>query len=279
MSWILLSRLNCSFYLSGGVFFSQAKDAILEVDPYKKIVLTQTLYEHLLTGKVDMLAIEPPCEISIPGRPVKPELVHPSQVARRKLTTEAGRIALIHAVCHIEFNAINLALDAVYRFRDMPQSYYEDWLRVACEESKHFSLLSDRLQGLSASYGDLPAHNGLWEMAIKTQHSVIERMALVPRVLEARGLDVTPGMIERLQSVGDEDTVEILKIILSEEVGHVEIGTRWFHYGCQQAGYEPEATFIALLDKYAVASAKGPLHVDARRRAGFTRAEMKALLA
>ncbi len=265
--------------MSGGVFFSRVKEAILEVDPQTKIVLAQTLNEHLLAGSVELISTEAPCEISNPGRPLKPELVHPSQVARRKLTTEEGRIALIHAVCHIEFNAINLALDAVYRFQDMPAAYYEDWLRVACEESKHFSLLLDRLQTLGASYGDLPAHNGLWEMAIKTQHSVIERMALVPRVLEARGLDVTPGMIERLQSVGDEATVRILKIILSEEVGHVEIGTRWFHYGCQQAGYEPEATFIELLDKYGIASAKGPLHVDARKQAGFTQAEMNALLA
>ena len=261
------------------MFFSQVHLAILEDDPQKKIALALSIRERLLAGKVDMAQLSSVDEIPIPGRPLKPELVHPSQVARRKLSSEEGRLALIHAVCHIEFNAINLALDAVYRFQSMPQQYYFDWMQVACEESKHFTLLSDRLQALGVSYGDLTAHNGLWEMAVKTQHNVVERMALVPRVLEARGLDVTPGMIERLQSAGDLPTVEILKIILSEEVGHVEIGTRWFRYACEQAQLDAEATFIRLLTDYNVGTAKGPLHVNARTQAGFTEAEMNALLA
>ena len=176
-----------------------------------------------------------------------------------------------------QVNAINLALDAAYRFQDMPIDYYRDWLRVAAEEAKHFSLLAARLRQLGSAYGDLTAHNGLWEMAVKTQSSLVERMALVPRVLEARGLDVTPGMIERLQAVDDLETVRILTIILADEIGHVEVGTRWFKYACQQADCDPQATFIQLLQQYEVGYAKGPLHIQARQQAGFSEAEMNAL--
>ncbi|MEJ2654165.1 MAG: ferritin-like domain-containing protein [Acidihalobacter sp.] len=147
---------------------------------------------------------------------------------RRGLGTREGRAALVHAVAHIEFNAINLALDAVYRFRSLPRAYYDDWLRVADEEARHFMLLADRLTDFGMRYGDLPAHNGLWEMAVKTADDWLLRMALVPRVLEARGLDVTPGMIERLRQAGDMETVAALEVILREEVGHVAIGSRWF---------------------------------------------------
>jgi len=215
--------------------------------------------------------------IEIPGRPENPELVHPSKVTRRKLNSTQGRIALVHAICHIEFNAINLALDACYRFQAMPKQYYCDWMRIATEESKHFLLLQERLSQLGSFYGELCAHNGLWEMAIKTQHSVVERMALVPRVLEARGLDVTPGMIERLESVDDLDTVKILHIILREEIGHVEIGTHWFRYACEQQQLDSESTFISLLKQYDVSVGIGPLHIEARQQAGFSDTELKAL--
>ena len=171
------------------MFFQLVKAALLERDPTEKIRLVSNIQHRLGDGLLEIFtSTEQVDVIEIPGRPDQPELVHPSQVARRKLTTEAGRIALIHAVCHIEFNAINLALDAAYRFRSLPQDYYKDWIKVAVEEAKHFSLLCERLQNFNCSYGDYCAHNGLWEMAIKTQHSVVERMALVPRVLEARGL-------------------------------------------------------------------------------------------
>ena len=191
--------------------------------------------------------------------------------------TEQGRVALVHAICHIEFNAINLALDAVYRFQDMPRDYYIDWMKVAAEESKHFLLLHARLAQLGSHYGEHLAHNGLWEMAIKTQHSIVERMALVPRVLEARGLDVTPGMIDRLTTVGDVETVNILKIILHDEIGHVETGTKWFRYACEQENIDSEATFISLLAEYGVTTGNGPMHIDARQQAGFSQTELNAL--
>lgn len=259
------------------MFFSQVKQVILENDPQHKIRMLHDLHTRFTAAELVLTKQDSVDSIPIPGRPQQPELVHPSQVARRKLSSEQGRIALIHAVCHIEFNAINLALDAAYRFQDMPIDYYRDWLRVAAEEAKHFSLLAARLRQLGSAYGDLTAHNGLWEMAVKTQSSLVERMALVPRVLEARGLDVTPGMIERLQAVDDLETVRILTIILADEIGHVEVGTRWFKYACQQADCDPQATFIQLLQQYEVGYAKGPLHIQARQQAGFSEAEMNAL--
>jgi uncharacterized ferritin-like protein (DUF455 family) len=205
--------------------------------------------------------------------------VEASRVPRRRLGSPEGRAALVHAVAHIEFNAINLALDAVYRFRGMPSAYYGDWLSVALDESRHFRLLQERLRSLGMQYGDLPAHNGLWEMAEKTADSCLVRMALVPRVLEARGLDVTPGMIERLRSVGDTDTVAALEVILEEEVGHVAIGTRWFRFCCKRDGLEPGVTFLKLLRDHYPRLPRGPFNLDARFAAGFSRQEMDALQA
>jgi uncharacterized ferritin-like protein (DUF455 family) len=258
-------------------FFEQVKRTLLEENPQQKINQLAAINQALNSGELNLTPQDDVISIPVPGRPVKPELVHPGQVARRKLTTEQGRLALIHAVCHIEFNAINLALDAAYRFQDLPREYYLDWMRVAGEEARHFNLLLNRLAELEADYGDFTAHNGLWEMAVKTQHSLVERMALVPRVLEARGLDVTPGMIERLKHAGDFQTVGILEIILREEIGHVEIGTRWFRYACQRENLDSGKTFADLLKKYNVSAAKGPLHIDARKQAGFEDAELEAL--
>ena len=161
----------------------------------------------------------------------------------------------------------------------MPDQYYHDWLLVAAEESKHFSLLKKRLENMDYQYGDLPAHNGLWEMSVKTDHDVLTRMALVPRVLEARGLDVTPGLINRLQQVGDSETIEILEIILSEEIGHVAIGSHWYHYCCKQNKVEPDSTFLKLLEEYMGGGLRGPLHTEARRQAGFSEAELEQLVA
>lgn len=208
-----------------------------------------------------------------PGRPARPELVHPRAVAHRGLGSEAGRIALLHAVAHIEFNAINLALDAIVRFAGLPLAYYQDWLSVAQDEARHFQLLADRLGEYGACYGDLPAHNGLWEMAEKTAHDGMHRMALVPRVLEARGLDVTPGMIDRLNQAGDTRSCGILRTILDEEVRHVAIGTRWFHWYCAQRELVPDATFGRLLADYGVAI-RPPVNHSARRQAGFSEEEL-----
>jgi uncharacterized ferritin-like protein (DUF455 family) len=221
-------------------------------------------------------------EVAVPaidsvGRPLRPVLVDPAQVPRRRLGNQAGRTALIHAIAHIEFNAINLALDAVCRFRDLPQAYYVDWLSVAADEARHFQLLQQRLHELDAGYGDHPAHNGLWEMAEKTTDSCLVRMALVPRVLEARGLDVTPGMISRLRQLGDDASVAVLEVILEEEVRHVAIGSHWFRYCCERDHKEPGATFLELLKTRYSGNVRGPFNTRARMQAGFTAGEMAAL--
>ena len=216
--------------------------------------------------------------IEIPGRPAKPDLVNPNEIKQRKLGSELGRATLIHAILHIEFNAINLALDAVYRFRDMPDEYYSDWLKVASEEAYHFYLLEKRLNDMGYAYGDMPAHNGLWEMVLKTDHDVLIRMALVPRVLEARGLDVTPGMIEKLRKVGDQETIDVLEIILRDEIGHVAIGSHWFKYCCALKQVEPEQKFRDLLNEYMGRGPNGPLHQEARLQAGFSQNEIDELI-
>lgn len=222
-------------------------------------------------------SVAPVQSVPIPGRPIEPELVHPKKVKQRKLTSPTGRMALLHAVAHIEFNAINLALDAAYRFRDMPDEYYADWIKVAAEEAYHFSLVCERMAQLGGKYGDLPAHNGLWEQACKTDHDVLVRMALVPRVLEARGLDVTPPMIEKLRQVGDEETVAVLEIILRDEIGHVKIGSDWYRYCCEQRDIEPEATFRKLIRDVMQAPLRGPFYEEGRLLAGFSREELAQL--
>lgn len=216
--------------------------------------------------------------VPAPGRPARPLLVPPRQLAQRGLGTAAGRAALVHAVAHIEFNAINLAWDAVYRFRDMPAAFYADWIAVAADEARHFGMLAGRLAELGHAYGDFDAHNGLWEMALLTADSCLQRMALVPRVLEARGLDVTPGMIDRLRSVGDEATVAILETILREEVAHVAAGSRWFVWCCAQVGCEPQATFRDLIARHLPGGLRGPFNTDARLLAGFSVEEMTGLM-
>jgi uncharacterized ferritin-like protein (DUF455 family) len=188
-----------------------------------------------------------------------------------------GRAALIHAITHIEFNAINLAWDAVCRFHELPKAFYDDWVQVASEEAYHFCLLDTHLCSLGYEYGDFPAHDGLWEMAQKTAHDPLVRMALVPRVLEARGLDVTPGMMKRLRQVGDLQAASILEIILRDEVGHVAIGSHWFRYLCRIRGLNSETTFCHLVTRYFKGKARGPLHRQARLRAGFSEAELRML--
>ncbi len=222
---------------------------------------------------------DPVLSITPPGRPSRPELVAPTAVPRRRLGSEEGRSALVHAVAHIEFNAINLALDAVCRFRGMPDQYYLDWISVAEDEVRHFQMLQKRLGQLKRQYGDYPAHNGVWEMAEKTVDSCLVRMALVPRVLEARGLDVTPGMIERLRALGDTETVAALEVILAEEIRHVAIGTRWFNYCCEQENKPPAETFLELVRKRFSRRVRGPFNLSARAEAGFTRVEMEGLAA
>ena len=212
--------------------------------------------------------------IAAPGRPAKPRLVPPRELPQRGLGSEEGRAALLHAITHIEFNAINLALDAAFRFRDMPPDFLSDWISVAVDEARHFSLLQARLHELGFAYGDFEAHNGLWEMAERTAGACLARMALVPRVLEARGLDVTPGMIARLRQLGDDRSAEILEVILAEEVRHVAIGSHWFAWCCARDGVAPESTFIALISGVAKGSIRGPFNIPARTAAGFAESEL-----
>ena len=217
---------------------------------------------------------------NLPGRPARPELFSHLNVPKRSPYTPDGLAALVHAVCHIEFNAINLALDAVWRFANMPAQYYHDWMRVAFEESTHFNLLREQLLSLGHDYGSFPAHNGLWDMTAKTQHDITARMALVPRTLEARGLDATPPMQAKLRKVGSPDalrTVAILDTILRDEVGHVAIGNHWYNWLCARDGHEPVAYFAQLLKRYEAPKMRPPFNLEARRRAGFSASELMAL--
>lgn len=216
-----------------------------------------------------------PLPIIHPGRPKRPERVPPQALRSRKVTTADGHAALIHAIAHIEFNAINLALDCVYRYRAFPPAFHAAWLKVAAEEALHFELLCGRLQALGAGYGDFPAHNGLWDMACRTAHDPLARMALVPRVLEARGLDATPPIIEKLRRIGDRESIAVLERILADEVSHVALGDYWFKVICMQRDLEPESTYLALIDSFSVARPHPPVNETARLEAGFSAAEIE----
>jgi len=257
---------------------SRAYAGLLTSDPNAKVSATQQLRRDWEAGR---LVIEScataAATIADPGRPPRPVLVSPREVPQRPVHTSEGRAALIHALAHIEFNAINLALDAVYRFRNLPREYYGDWLKVAAEEAQHFTLLREHLRSLDYDYGDIPAHNGLWEMAQKTAHDTLHRMALVPRVLEARGLDASPAIMKKLAVCGDQRAVEILAIIQRDEVGHVAIGNRWYRYLCTVRGLDPIATFRELLSQYGRLRLRRPFDEIARRDAGFTEQEMQML--
>jgi uncharacterized ferritin-like protein (DUF455 family) len=256
----------------------RARACLQAGDPAAKCALTHATALAYRTGR---LRADPARAIAdeglVPGRPSRPQLVEPRALSARGLGTVAGRAAFVHAIAHIEFNAIDLAWDAVYRFRGMPDAFYADWIGVADDEARHFALLDARLNALGHAYGDFDAHNGLWDMAERTAHSCLARMALVPRVLEARGLDVTPAMITRLKAVGDGATADILALILREEVAHVAVGSRWFLWCCRQAGVDPRPTFAALVQAHAGRSVRGPFNRPARIAAGFTEEEMLML--
>jgi len=253
---------------------TQARIALMDTDTENKIALVGALAQAVQADAIDLSERFVPEAPSEPGRPALPELVDPRALERRSTATATGRAALIHAVAHIEFNAINLALDAVCRFPEFPRAFYCDWLRVAAEEATHFQLLREHLLNLGYDYGDFPAHNGLWEMALKTAHDALARMALVPRVLEARGLDASPGIIRRLRAAGDLRGAEILEIILREEVGHVAIGSRWFNHLCTERGLDSDSTFVRLLSAYDAPRAVLPLNIEARRQAQFSDREL-----
>lgn len=236
----------------------------------------------LALGKQQNFTIDTIAELTptqaIPGRPAKPELVSPLDVPKRNMRTAEGRAGLIHALAHIEFNAINLALDAIWRFSQMPQAYYTDWLKVASEEAYHFSLLNEHLQTMGYQYGDFTGHDSLWEMVDRTKGDVLARMALIPRTMEARGLDASPALRNKLSQVGDTVAAAILDIILRDEIGHVAIGNHWFNWLCQERNLEPLTTYDALAVQYSAPKLRAPFNIEARLKAGFTEAEIEKLV-
>ncbi len=256
--------------------YAATRAALEAREPEEKVRLTHAVAAAWREGRLRCAPGEP-APIGEPGRPPRPLLVRPRDLPRRKPTSRAGLAVLFHALTHIEFNAINLALDAVYRFRAMPDAFRGDWLRVADEEASHFTLLREHLRTLDHDYGDYPAHDGLWEMACDTAYDCLARMALVPRCLEARGLDVNPGIQARLREAGDEVGVGLLEIILRDEIGHVAIGNRWFHNLCEQRGLAPMPTFDALVARHMKGRLRGPFFREARLSAGFTADELDYL--
>jgi len=243
-----------------------------------KLALTFAAADAFARGELNVPDDAPaPDPIRMPGRPPLPRLVPVREVPRRGLGSDEGRAAFVHAIAHIEFNAIDLAWDAAYRFRGLPREFYADWVGIAADEARHFTMLRARLQQMGFDYGSFDAHHGLWEMAEKTAHDGLARMALVPRVLEARGLDVTPGMILKLQALGDGATVAILEVILREEVAHVAAGSRWYRWYCTRDGVEPQARFRELLAEHARGSVRGPFNIQARLAAGFSAQELADL--
>ncbi|HHH39627.1 MAG TPA: ferritin-like domain-containing protein [Sedimenticola sp.] len=256
--------------------FQLAHDCLTASGVERKLALALALRRGWRAGT---LAVQPVAleAVAVAGRPPRPELVPPRELPRRSPATAEGRLALIHAVAHIEFNAINLACDAICRFQAMPVAYHGDWAGVAAEEAEHFTRVRDLLRARGRDYGDFPAHDGLWEMARRTAADPLTRMALVPRMLEARGLDVTPGMIRRFDAAGDRETVAVLEVILREEVGHVAIGSRWFRHLCGERGLVPETTYLRLLDEFLNGGIRCPLNREARLRAGFSEGELTQL--
>lgn len=259
-----------------------ARGCLEERDLDRKVERTLEVRAAWTDRRLALDAGGPParCEVPEPGLPGDLVLTVPTRVPRRSLGSNKGLAAFVHAIAHIEWNAINLAWDAVWRFGGMPTEFYDDWSRVAAEEAKHFAMLRARLRELGSDYGRLPAHEGLWQTAEATRHDLLARMALVPRVLEARGLDVTPSLIARLRSLGDEATAAILDIVLREEVGHVRLGSKWFHWLCEQRGAAPAEAFEAAIREHFRGRTKPLVDESVRRRraeAGFRDDELAAL--
>jgi uncharacterized ferritin-like protein (DUF455 family) len=250
-----------------------ALEVVLESDPGAKAARAVELPVGGPIGE-RLLIDEPP---GIPGRPLRPELAPHTALKQRSLATLEGRAALLHALAHIELNAVDLAVDIVWRFSGMPAAFYADWIGVAREEGLHFQLLRAHLQSLGFDYGDFPAHNGLWEMAEKTRRDLLARLALVPRTLEARGLDASPAVKTKLVGAGDLRAGEILDIILRDEIGHVRIGNHWYRHVCAERGMDPVVTFAELTWRYEAPRPRGPFNLGARRAAGFTEEELSAL--
>ena len=244
-----------------------------QTDPNLKAQATLALDLSLPVGALDSLT--PPS--SGPGRAARPLLVPHTQLKAKSMATPEGRAMLVHSIAHIELNAIDLALDVVWRFAGMPEAFYTDWVRIAQEEAKHFTLLRNHLVGMGYDYGDFPAHSTLWDMAERTQGDLLARIGIVPRTMEARGLDASPGVKNKLVSVGDHAAGQILDIILEEEIGHVAAGNRWYRYLCAERGLDPVRTYAELIAQYDAPKLRPPFNMPARRLAGFEEAELAAL--
>ena len=257
---------------------SEALHALCLTDPGQKVQAVWAI-ESGPDSLDSEQGLHVPEGVVIPGRPDRPELVGPFKVKQRSVHTEQGRAALIHSLAHIEFNAINLALDIIWRFPGMPSRFYDDWLTVAKEEAYHFSLLSNHLQGMGHAYGDFPAHDGLWEMAQRTEDNLLARLALVPRTLEARGLDASPVVRTKLANANDIEAAQIIDIILRDEIGHEAIGNKWYRHLCLENRLDPVAHYAEMARIYRAPRLKGPFNIEARIAAGFTERELEALQA
>lgn len=252
---------------------SAALAALIEPEPKRKCDMVFAIdTETVFISTSDL--IEP---AGIPGRLAKPELVPPGKVGRRAMHTVEGRAVLIHALAHIELNAVNLAADILWRFAGMPMQFYLDWLKVAKEEAYHFQLLEGHLHTLGFAYGDFSAHNSLWEMAEKTKGDLLARLALVPRTLEARGLDATPAVRAKLEQAGDQAAAEILGIILRDEIGHVAIGNFWYKRLCAEQGLDAIQAYADMARRYKAPPLRGPFNWEARKAAGFDDLELRAI--
>ncbi|HSY28264.1 MAG TPA: ferritin-like domain-containing protein, partial [Burkholderiaceae bacterium] len=239
----------------------------------KKAKLTQELGIDMPVDAHAMLE----SSATIPGRPRLPELVPLIQLKKKPLTSVEGRAAMIHSIAHIELNAIDLALDIVWRFPDMPDQFYRDWIVIAKEEALHFTLLRDHLVEMGFDYGSFSAHDALWQMAERTKGDILARIALVPRTLEARGLDASPAVKRRLVDAGDHKVGKILDVILRDEIGHVAAGNKWYRWVCEQRGLDPISTYPELAAKYDAPKLRAPFNMEARRLAGFDEAELARL--
>jgi uncharacterized ferritin-like protein (DUF455 family) len=255
--------------------FDYAETCLYRNDIDEKLTLTHRAMRLVNEGRLSLESSRPVRPIDEVEFPERPELLPPHRMPKRKLTTHEGVAAFFHAIAHVEFIAIYLAWDMLYRFRGLPEQFYRDWLRVADEEAQHFALIREHLRSLDAEYGDLPAHGGLWEHATDTADHLLARLALVPRCMEARGLDVTPALIEKFRQLGDHHSAAILTRILTDEIGHVELGSYWFKYVCGHQGLESETQYRQLIELYYKGGKpKGPFNKELRIIAGFSNAEL-----
>ncbi|SMG66394.1 Protein of unknown function UCP012318 [methanotrophic bacterial endosymbiont of Bathymodiolus sp.] len=254
--------------------FDFAEACLHRSDITEKLQLTADVWQLYQQGELKFESLSEPQGIQHVCFPARPELLAPRYMAKRKLGTPEGIQAFYHALAHIEFVAIYLAWDILYRFRGLPEDFYQDWLQVAQEEALHFTLIREHLRKLGIDYGDLPAHQGLWEHAQDTADDLLARLAIIPRCMEARGLDVTPGMIEKIRMLKDDAGVKILERILNDEQQHVQFGSKWFYQQCHEQQLEPEASFKKLVLKYFNNKPKGPFNTQMRLNAGFSENEL-----